>query len=126
MWVQMTEAELIRGSNLIVVGEWLGQAPLHLSKDRAAVAVSVIVVHQVLKGPQGTDIVFVAGLAARQPVSSTDLHVERGDRGIWFLRLRDPLDPAGPYVVDHPQRFLRDTPGNAEAIAAIRRQLQGR
>ncbi len=126
MWVRMSDADLIRSSQLIVVGEWIGQAPLHAAPDRATALVAVIAVHQVLKGPPATAVAFVTAGSAGRPVSGSDLRFERGDRGIWFLRALDPGDAEGLFAVDHPQRFLRDAPENAEAIAAIRRQLKAR
>lgn len=126
MWAQMTDAELIQSSQWIVVGEWVGQAPLRITADGAAGEVAAISVLEVLRGPAAATVAFVAVPGPSQPVSSTDLRFKRGDRGVWFLRSRSPGAEGMPFVVDHPQRFVRDTPANAATIAALRRQLQRR
>lgn len=123
MWARMSEAELIQKSQWIVVGEWMGQAPLRSGQGAATSELGVIVVAEVLRGPQGGLVAFVALPDSGKPVSSSDLRYQRGDRGVWFLRQQQPGDAAGPYLVDHPQRFLRDSADNAAAIAALRQQL---
>lgn len=125
MWARMTEAELLQKSEWVVVGEWVGQAPAP-SSDRAAGEIGVIAVSEVLKGRRDASVAFVKLVGSKQPMSSSDLRFQRGDRGVWFLRLSAGNEPLGPYVVDHPQRFLRDAPENAAAISALRQQLQRR
>ena len=124
MWARMSDAELIQKSQWIVVGEWVGQAPLRLGQGGAASDLGVIALTEVLRGPQGPTLAFVAVPGAAQPISSSDLRYRRGDHGVWFLRLRQPGDVSGPYLADHPQRFLRDTPENASVIRTLRDQLK--
>ena len=124
MWARMSDAELIEKSQLIVVGEWIGQSPLRLGQEGAAMELAVIAVSEVLRGPQSSSVAFVAVPGSEQPVSSSDLRFKRGDSGVWFLRLRRSGEPNGPYVVDHPQRFLPSLPENAQAINALRGQLR--
>ena len=125
MWARMTEAELLQKSEWVVVGAWVGQAPAP-SSERAAGEIGVIAVSEVLKGRRDASVAFVKLVGSKQPISSSDLRFQRGDRGVWFLRLSAGNEPLGPYVVDHPQRFLRDAPENEAAISALRQQLQRR
>jgi len=126
MWARMTDAELIRQSQWIVIGEWIGEAPLK-TPEGAVTELGVIAVREVLKGLRGPTVAFVALPPSGQPVSSTDLRFRRGDRGVWFLRSKVSGGEGGsPYLVDHPQRFLRDAPENAAAIGALRQQLLSR
>lgn len=124
MWAQMSEQELIQKSDWIVVGEWQGQAPARMAGAAGDGDVGVVAVREVLKGRRDATLALVAVRGATQPVSSSDLRFNKGDRGIWLLRLRSPSEPAGPYLVDNPQRFLRDSPENSAAAKALRQALR--
>ena len=121
MWARMSEAELVRTSDLIVVGEWIGQS--QAAGVQSAGDLGVVAVSEVLKGTAGTKLAFVAVRAEGQPVSSSDLSYKRGDRGLWFLRLRRAGE-AGIYLADHPQRFVREGAEAAAQVDALRRQLR--
>lgn len=123
MWVAMSNTELLEKSEWIVVGEWAGQAP---AKGKHTADIGVISISEVLKGRRDASVAFVGVRGANQPISSSDLRFQRGDRGIWFLRKSPGGDMLDVYLVDHPQRFLKDTPENAAAIRTLRQQLQRR
>ena len=124
MWARMSDAELLQKSHWVVVGEWVGQTALRPPASEP-LELGVIAVSEVLRGPRDSSVALVALRVPAQPVASDELRFKRGDRGLWFLRLQSPAETGGPYVLDHPQRFVRDTPENAAAIAAWRRQLRG-
>ncbi|NML14829.1 hypothetical protein [Azohydromonas caseinilytica] len=118
MWARMTEAELVRHSELIVVGEWVSDAPAPLP-DTPAQAVGRIAVSEVWKGPPGlksVQVVVPSGLLA----ASDAITYRRGDRGLWLLR---PWQGgAGLYAADSPQRFVREG-SDAALVKALRQEL---
>lgn len=121
MWARMTDAELQQHSALVVEGEWLGQGAWPGRADGrqlGAIAVSAALAGKAEPG----SLVFVARPPAGRPIADTDLSFRRGDRGLWFLKRAPGGDEA--YLVDHPQRFLRDSPENAAAIRAWRERLK--
>ena len=104
MFVRLSDAELIEDSELIVVGELIGRAPINSSQGNGTQMLGVIRVDETLKGERGTTIAFL-GLPGGKIMRSDDLSYGDGQRGLWYLRLRD-ADEAGIYVADHPQRFV--------------------
>lgn len=121
MWQGMTDAELQQQSTLVIDGEWVGDAAWPARADGARLG--VIAIKTVLHGSADGSLAFVLRPPSSRPVSSTDLNFRRGDRGLWFLKRAPAADAAGVYVVDHPQRFLREGTDNAAAIAAWRQRL---
>lgn len=122
MWVGLSDAELRQQSVLIVEGEWLGVAPW--PGRPAGAQLGRIAVAKVWQGtPAPGAEVRVLQPPAAAPVSSSDLRFRPGDRGLWFLKAAPEPEAAGIYAVDHPQRFLRDSPGNAAALKAWRERL---
>lgn len=121
MWVAMSDAELRQQSALIVEGEWLGEGPAPGRPDGTRMA--EIRITRVWQGRPAGSQARVLRPAASAPVSSTDLRFAPGDRGLWFLRSAPQAGAEGPYLVDHPQRFLRDSPENAAALKAWRERL---
>ncbi|HMV21233.1 MAG TPA: hypothetical protein PKL28_14095 [Rhodocyclaceae bacterium] len=115
MFVQMSDDELIRQSELIVVGEWLGQSPLTVDGHR--VDLGVVRVSEVLKGPSGTTVVLIPAASVDAPRSSSDLRYKRGDSGIWFLRPHPRI--AGTFSAEHPQRFVSGPPARIDALRRL-------
>lgn len=103
MWAALSDDELIRSSDLVVVGEWQGQTAFSTAPV-AEMAIGVIAVSEVWKGAGNPAFALVALPSAKAPRSSGDLVFRRGDRGLWLLRLRP--DSQGLYLADHPQRFV--------------------
>ena len=121
LWARMTEAELVQQSELVVVGEWSGDAPRPLPGAPAR-AVGRIAVTEVWKGPPGLKTVQVVVPAPDAPQASDAITYGRGDRGLWLLR---PWPGgAGLYAADHPQRFVRE--GRDAALVKTLRELLGR
>ena len=127
MWAQMSDEELLTRSDLIVMGEWVGQSePLTLG-GTVRVELGAIAIAEVLKGPKGVNatsaptVALVRVAPAAAPASSSDLACRRGQRGLWLLRL-DPGGSSGIYLADHPQRFV---PADKDAgrIARLRALL---
>jgi len=117
----MTEAELQQQSALILEGEWTGQAPWPGRSDGAQRG--TIAVSRQLSGSLEGAVVQVLRPPAGRPVSSSDLEFRRGDRGLWFLKAA-PGEAKGVFIVDHPQRFLRDAPENAAELKAWHERLK--
>lgn len=128
MFAQMSDEELIRSSDLIVVGEWVGQSSLLVSAAAKPLEVGALAITKVLKGTPGQSLALVATVAANAPRSGSDLLYWRGDKGLWLLRLRPASNTstgAGIYLADHPQRFVPEA-GGAARIGALRRSLMRR
>ena len=119
MWASLSDEELVRTSELIVLGEWQGQTTLSTS-GLGTLNLGVIAVTETLKGLPNTRVVFVALPAASAPRSSSDIHFKQGDRGLWLLRLRP--ESTGIYLADHPQRFV-PLIGNEARIKQLRQKL---
>jgi hypothetical protein len=117
MFVKLSDTELIEQSGLIVAGELIGRAPIGALTGEGAQMLGVIRVEEVLKGERGVSVVFLA-LPGRKIMRSDELSHLDGQRGLWYLRLKN-VDQAGVYIADHPQRFVpMDAAG--EQIAALR------
>ena len=119
MWAGLSDEELVRSSDLIVVGEWQGQTPF-ASASAQEIEIGVITIQEVLKGVGKPAFALVALPAASLPRSSTDPDYRRGDRGLWLLRARP--GSKGLYVIDHPQRFVPAADGEAR-IRQLRRLI---
>lgn len=119
MWAGLGDEELVRSSDLIVMGEWQGQTTL-ASSPGAAQEIGVIVISEVHKGAGNPAFALVALPASKAPRSSNDPDYRRGDRGLWLLRARP--DSRGLYLVDHPQRFV-SVVGGESRIRQLRRLI---
>lgn len=56
MFAQMSDEELIRSSDLIVVGEWVGQSSLLVSAAAKPLEVGALAITKVLKGTPGQSL----------------------------------------------------------------------
>lgn len=112
MWSQLTGEELFERSDLIVTGTLVGKT--RFRSGTTELTVGVIKVQETFKGVPA-EVALLILPTAGQPVASDALPRATGDRGLWYLRLRNPAE-TGLYVADHPQRFVPA----AEAEGAIR------
>lgn len=121
MFVELSEAELIKQSGMIVVGELIGRAVVGGAEKQDAKVLGVIRVEETLKGDTGAAIVFLA-LPGHKFMHSAQLTHNDGQRGLWYLRLQN-ADEAGIYVADHPQRFvpLDNASAQIEALRSLQR-----
>lgn len=122
MFVRLSDADLISRSDLIVLGEWMGQSAVGataLGDSAARLDLGAVAVSDVLKGPAGQTVVFVATPSAEAARTGSDQRHRRGERGLWLLRAM-PGAPTGIYLADHPQRFEAE----AARIDALRRLLK--
>ncbi len=103
-WAQLSPEELASQSVLIVVGECLGQERVQLTADGPVINLGVLRVESVLKGDAGRTMALLL-LPPSRPgglVSSTDVFVKKGQRGLWYLKHKSE----GLYQVDRPDRFV--------------------
>jgi hypothetical protein len=121
MWAAMSDDELIQRSDLIVIGEWLGQASVTLPGAAAAVELGVVAVAETWKGSGERSVVHVLAVPAQAPRSGSDLRFQRGDRGLWLLR--EQAGGRGLFLADHPQRFVAAISGKAR-IDVLRQRLK--
>ncbi len=122
MFAHLSDEELISRSELIVVGEWMGQATVGataLGESAPRLDLGVVAISEVLKGPAVQTVALVATPSASAARKSSDLPHKRGERGLWLLRAK-PDAPVGIYLADHPQRFELD----AARIETLRRLLK--
>ena len=124
MWVQLSDDELIQRSDLVVLGAWVGQTEVSLSAAAGSLALGVIAITEVLKGPPAQGIALVVVPSRDAPRSSSDIAYRSGDRGLWLLRQR-PGAESGLYLADNPQRFVPAATGAAR-IDSLRRALARR
>jgi hypothetical protein len=116
MFVGLSDSELVEQSDLIVVGELIGRARIGAPGGRVML-LGVIKVDETLKGDRDLTVVFIA-LPDRRLMSSSDVPYSDGQRGLWYLYLRD-VEEEGIFLADHPQRFMPIDEA-AERIAALR------
>lgn len=124
MFARMSDEELIRRSDLIVIGEWVGQSSVQVADTSAPLELGAVAIAEVLKGAPAQSLVLVATAAADAPRTGDDITYRRGDRGVWLLRLR-PGGGKGIYLADHPQRFVPEA-GGAARIEGLRRLIARR
>jgi hypothetical protein len=122
MFARYSDEELISRSDLIVMGEWMGQAAV----GRAALGGSApfqdlgaVTITEVLKGSTAQTVALVATPSTNGLRTGSDIRHKRGDTGMWLLRAK-PSAPIGIYLADHPQRFEAD----AARIDALLRLLK--
>jgi hypothetical protein len=124
MFASMSDDELIQRSDLIVIGEWVGQSSLQWSNTTARIELGAVSIGEVLKGPAGLTLALVAAPLSGGPRSGADVIYRRGDRGLWLLRARPGMN-SGVYLADHPQRFVAEGSGSGR-IDALRKKLPRR
>jgi len=106
MWAELSDAELVERSPLIVAGTIVGTTRLGLPAGAGALTVGVIRVDAVYKGSPDGEVVLIALPTPRPGVwSSGEITYRPGQDGLWFLRPRGQ-GTAGLYLADHPQRFV--------------------
>ncbi|MFO1252793.1 MAG: hypothetical protein U1E77_17030 [Inhella sp.] len=119
MWAPLRDAELLRDSDLIGLGMWLGQTQLQTGPQAAPLDLGVLQFSELWKGPLGLRLALVRSRAAQAPRSSSDLVFQPGQQGLWLLRLEPGAQ--GLYRCDHPQRFV---PAGDARIELLRRLWQ--
>ena len=123
MWAPLTDAELTDQSDLIVVGELIGQTQVRLAPDQPRLAFGILRVDEALKGDRARRMVLLALPSPDAPRSSTDITHRPGEKGLWYLKGRAQAE--GIYLADHPQRFV---PANQATprIDSLRKSLKNR
>lgn len=104
MFARYSETELIKSSDLIVVGTLIGRTTLQFGADTGQLNVGVIAIQDQLKGAQDESIALLLLPSENKTLVSDTIAYKVGQQGLWFLRSRDPV-ARGLYVADHPQRF---------------------
>ena len=121
MWERMSDEQLVASSDLIVIGEWLGQSQVVVEVGRSAQGLGVVAVSEVLKGSLEAGFALVQRPGSGAVRSSSDLNFERGQTGLWLLRAKSSGTQA-IYLTDHPQRFVSASADPAR-IASLRRLI---
>lgn len=122
MFARLSDEELIIRSELIVMGEWMGQSAVGataLGESAPRLDLGVVAISEVLKGSAVQTVALVATPSAGAARKSSDLPHKRGERGLWLLRAKVGA-PVGIYLADHPQRFELD----AARIEVLRHLLK--
>jgi hypothetical protein len=103
-WINPPMEELYEQSQLVVVGEFVGRDTLRSAGSDDELVVGAIKVDSILKGDEEKAIVLMK-LPAPRPgglVSSADIVIEDGQRGLWYLNARDD----GLFVLAGPWCFV--------------------
>lgn len=98
------DSQLCAQSGLVVRAELAGQFRVPLAPDTPPRWIGVLVVGEVLKGDPRQAVVLLSLPSPVGPRLSTNIHLETGQAGLWFLHT--PIPDSDLYVVDHPQRFI--------------------
>lgn len=122
MWAPLSDEDLLKTSDVVVLGEWAGQAPMTSSGQPIGRDVGVILVKDIYRGLPTLTIVLVSVPRTSGPRSSEDIIYARGASGLWFLR-KYPGGPLDLYAADHPTRFI-DSKAGAARIADWQRRLK--
>lgn len=122
MWAPLSDEELLKTSDLVVLGEWAGQTPMTTAGQPAGRDLGVILVKEIFRGPTTLTLVLVSAPRLSGLRSSEDITYARGASGLWFLR-KYPGGPVDLYAADHPKRFIDDRTG-ASRIADWQRRLK--
>ncbi len=113
-WAKMSLGELVKSSEVIVVGE------LNVGKTSgdSKYDLGLLRITEAFVGAKGLrELPVVVG--DRGPIHSGSIRYKVGQQGLWFLRVQS--DSTGRYyLADHPQRFQPET--NKEEL---RRYLAG-
>lgn len=117
MFSRLTDAELLERSDLIVTGVLIGRT--RIRTGATDLTVGVITVQETFKG-QPAAIALLVLPADGRPVASDAIPRDDGATGLWYLRLRSPVE-TGLYVADHPQRFVPADEAQ-QAIRGLRRR----
>ncbi len=101
MWAKMSLEDLIRSSDLVVLGTLETLGP----QRHGRFEIGKIRIEEVLVGRKDlTEAALLVPASDRDIRSSTDLTHREGQRGLWFLRLQ-PGSEDMFYLADHPQRW---------------------
>lgn len=122
MFAPYTDRELIDRSDVVVLGEYLGQTEVRLGGDAGALTIGVVAVREVLKGNPQEKILLIAVPSPAKPISGSDVVFRPKQSGLWLVAAR-PSGPTGVFVADHPQRFVPAEGGQAK-IDALRALLR--
>jgi hypothetical protein len=119
-FARFSDADLVDRSEVIVVAELIGHTQLTLAPSRAVTTYGVLQVREALKGavPASNALLLLEQPTPGGPISSSDIRYRVGQSGLWFLRVRTPGD-VGPYLADHPQRFVPTTDKSFETLKAL-------
>jgi hypothetical protein len=119
MWAPLSDTELLRSSDLIGLGQWLGQTRLQPGPQAEALELGVLQFSEIWKGPSGLRLALLRGRPDQAPRSSSDAVFQPGQQGLWLLTLQPGAQ--GLYRCEHPQRFL---PAGSASIERLRRLWQ--
>jgi hypothetical protein len=124
MFAEMSDAELLQGSVLVVMGTWIGEDTVTLSGGERSAQIGVVAITEVLKGAPGQTVALVAVPHPTGPRTGSDIRYRKGEQGLWLLRPHRG-STGGLYLADSPQRFV-PMPAGAARIQTLRKALAPR
>ncbi len=105
MWAEIPIHDLADKSELVLVGELIGQTEVILAPSHKKLMIGVIRVEEILKGDKKRTVALIALPHPGGLIKSDDIFYKNGQRGLWCLRLRNK-EEAGIFLADHPGRFI--------------------
>lgn len=102
-WINPPHESLVEQSDLILLGEFIGREKIHLLNTDSPTIVGVIRVESIFKGASQNIVLLM--LPPARPhglVSSADVVIDDGQRGLWYLKKK----AEGLYIVEYPYHFL--------------------
>lgn len=104
MWARMSTSELVERSEIVLYGELIGHTKIALQHGQGKLFLGVLQVEEILKGDKNQTVILLVLPSKNGLVRSTDIFYKKGQKGLWFLRVR--AGEEGVYLADHPQRFM--------------------
>ena len=103
MWARMTDAELIKQSNLIVKATYIGSTTI--SVDKKKLHLGVLHIEDTLKGnQQGVVFIRLGSTTKGFPKKSDEISFKLNQKGMWFLEKN--IEQEGVYIINRPDRFI--------------------
>ncbi len=100
---EKTEDSLVKGSDVIVYAQYLGESIIKISDKKFQMNLGVLSQTQVLKGNVPSALVFIKRYNPDVPLSSDMLFFKPGQSGLWFLK-KIP-GSTGLYQITHPSQY---------------------
>ena len=104
MWAGMTDAQLVKHSELVVQATYLDNTQIRINETDKTLNIGVLHVTDTLKGNKQAIILLHLPALQDGPRRSDEIFFRPGQKGLWFLNKAHQQN--GLYKVEHPQRFI--------------------
>jgi len=103
MWARMTDAELIKQSNIIIKATYIGSSTIRVNNKE--LHLGVLHIEETLKGnQQGVVFIRLGSTAKGFPKRSDEISFKLNQKGMWFLEKN--IEQEGVYIINRLDRFI--------------------